>query len=391
MRCETNLNPRLVTEAKSWWKALLFSLPMALLTLFMCVGNIGGSDSLHLLAAGVIWAFYNVLFFLMLKTGKTDKYRALLFVVIALGFTLFFTTNLIEVRGSTTLTAANAVEGRTPFCHIVIPMVLIPAALTRTIIFPGSMTGGFANIAMMLVIWIGATLTLGRGWCSWACFYGGWDEGFSRILKKPLIKKIDRRWTYLPFAVLAAVVLLSAATLSPVYCQWLCPFKTVTEHEAVTSVKILVQTIFFLGLFLGLVMVLPLLTKKRTQCGLFCPFGAMQSFTNKINVFEVRIDREKCVDCQLCVKTCPTFSLDERSVEAGKTLITCTKCGHCIDRCPKGAVSYHIKGTKVGISPNKARLLFLYTAFLFTYTFTGWMVAGALWRILKLIMTGHMI
>ena len=35
------------------------------------------------------------------------------------------------------LTVENVLSGDTPFCHLVIPMIIIPAVLTRTIIFPG--------------------------------------------------------------------------------------------------------------------------------------------------------------------------------------------------------------------------------------------------------------
>ena len=169
-------------------------------------------------------------------------------------------------------------------------MTLIPAALTKTIIFPGMITGGYASIASMFVIWIGASLALGRGWCSWGCFFGGLDDAFSRLLKKPILPRIDRRWTYLPWAVLLAVVLTAAAFLSPTYCTWLCPYKAVTEFKEVTSFTILVQTIIFVSLFIALVVVLPLLTKRRIQCSLFCPFGAMQALTNRINAFD-RPDR----------------------------------------------------------------------------------------------------
>ena len=51
--------------------------------------------------------------------------------------------------------------------------------------------------------------------------------------KRRFIRKIPHILTYLPYAVLAAMVLISAYTLSPTYCEWLCPFKTVTEFEAV--------------------------------------------------------------------------------------------------------------------------------------------------------------
>jgi polyferredoxin len=351
------------------------------------------SDPLQMMLDLSVWAFYNVAFFLMIKTGKTDRYRSMIFIAVAFFFVIYFATNILESRGSLGLTEANQVEGRTPFCHMVIPFTLLPAFLTKTIIFPGSMLKGFANIAFMIVIWIGATLVLGRGWCSWVCFYGGFDDGFSRLPwpRRPLIKKIDRRWLFLPFAVLFTVGLWSALTLTPQYCAWICPFKTVTEHPEFASIQGIIAAFIFIALFIGLVVVLPILTKRRTQCGLFCPFGAMQSLTNKLNIFEVRIDREKCKDCGICVKTCPTFSLNEESVAKGKTRLTCTKCGHCIDRCPQGAVYYHIKGTPLKIGAGKARLIFLYAAFLFMFAFTSGMISGALGRLLKLILTGHMI
>jgi len=243
----------------------------------------------------------------------------------------------------------------------------------------------------MFVLWIGATLAFGRGFCSWGCFYGGLDDGFSRVLKRPVIKKINPKWIYLSFAVLLFVVLTAAAYLSPTYCTWFCPFKAVTEFEAVTSTKILIQTIIFVSLFIGLVIVLPILTKRRTQCAFLCPFGAMQSLTNKINVFDVRIDKEKCVKCKRCIQVCPTLSMSEESLEQGRTRITCMKCGKCIDNCPKGAISYHIKGTDVAGNNRAYRLLFLFAAFLFISIFSSHIIQDGIVRVLKLITTGSMI
>jgi len=126
-------------------------------------------------------------------------------------------------------------------------------------------------------------------------------------------------------------VLLSAAMFEPTYCAWLCPFKAVTEFAEVNSLETAVQTGIFLTLFVGLVVVLPVLTKKRTQCAFFCPFGAFQSLFNKVNVFDIRIDRGRCGDCVSCRRSCPTMALDKQSVEAGGTLLSCMRCGACVD------------------------------------------------------------
>lgn len=376
------------------WKAILLALPMLLLTGMLVMGPIlssGVTDAILVPVALLFWLGLNVMFFFMLRSGKTYKLRAAIFIPMAIGFIISFASIILGERGNIALTEANMIQGQTPFCHLVIPMVIIPAIFTRTIIFPGSMLVGFASIATMLMLWVGATLALGRAWCSWGCFYGGLDEGFSLIARRPVIRKINRKWTYLPYAVLLGVVLVSAVTLGPTYCEWLCPFKAVTEFPAVTSTLIFFQTIIFVSLFLGLVVVLPILTRRRIQCGLFCPFGAMQSFTNKVNVFDVRIDAEKCNDCGLCIRSCPTFSLDENSAKNGHPSMTCTRCGKCIDNCPRGAITWAIKGTSRHANPTTARVLFLYPAFLLLATFGGQMIIGGVWRLINFFVTGSLV
>jgi ferredoxin-type protein NapH len=374
---------------KSVVKSILLTLPMMVLTMMAITRGKSPSGPLEAAAVALTFVFFNLSFFFMIHTGKTDRYRAPVFITYAVAFVISFISHLIEARGSMALTEATMLGGGTPFCHIVIPMTLIPAALTKTIIFPGAIIGGFASVSSMFVLWIGASLSLGRGFCGWACFFGGLEDGFSRIFKRPFIRRINPVWTYLPYALLLAVVLTAAITLSPTYCSWLCPFKTTTEYVQVTSLKTAIQAVIFLSLFAGLVVVLPMLTKKRTQCGLFCPFGAFQSFTNKVNAFDIRIDTEKCVKCGLCVRACPTFSMDEASVAAGRSRLTCVKCGKCVDLCPKKAISYHVKGTPA-VGRRSYRLLFLYPAFLFLSTMAGHNVKDAIVRLLKLVSTGSM-
>lgn len=381
----------IITKEKSILKTILKCIPMMLLSALMMFGQVSTMELIQLIPMITTYVFLNIMFFLMIYTGKTDKYRSIIFVLSAVCFTIGFMANLAETRGSLQVNKAEMIEGLTPFCHIVIPMTLIPAAITKTIIFPGSISGWNYSISSMFIIWIVASLTIGRGWCSWGCFYGGWDEGFSRIRKKPVIKNIDKKWTYLSFAVLLAVVLTSAAALDATYCEWLCPFKAVSESIAVTSFIGVIQTIIFIALFLVLVIVLPILTKKRTQCSLFCPFGAFQSFTNKISAFDVRIDKDKCVKCKKCIEVCPMFCIDEKSLEEGKAKFTCSKCGKCIDNCPKNAISYHVKGTSAGHKCAKARMLYIYPAFLFLSIMCGGMIYNALYRIMLLITTGSII
>lgn len=378
-------------RGKTIGAALLQALPMMLLTGVMLSGGKFPHDKARLFSLAVTYVFLNVFFFLMVWKGKTDRYRAPLFITYAVAFVISFVSHLIEERGSMALTGANMIQGETPFCHIVIPMTLIPAALTKTIIFPGTIVGREASIAGMFALWIGAALALGRGFCSWACFFGGLEDGFSRIFRKARLKFTNPIWSYLPFAVLLAVALLSAVLLYPVYCSWLCPFKTVTEYPAIVSTETAIQAGIFVTLFVGLVVVLPMLTKKRTQCSCLCPFGAFQSFTNKVNSFDIRIDQQACVKCGRCISGCPTLSLDEASLERGRARITCTKCGKCVDDCPKKAISFHAKGTPPLSRQGMQRLLFLYPAFLFLAIMGGGCITDAVTRLIRLVTTGTLL
>jgi len=367
-------------------------IPIVLLVfIFVTGGKPDFSSPAKLVSFLIPFLFFNGLFFMILYTGKTNRYRLIGFVSLALFFTLTFIVNLISLRGSMTFSNDTLLACEIPFCHIVSTMIIIPAAITKTIIFPGSILGGFASIASMLVIVIGISISIGRGFCSWGCFYGGWDDGFSSIGKKPIIKKVNPSFKWMSFAVLLIVALASAATLSPAYCDWLCPFKTVTEYEKVTSVEIFFKTVVFVSLFAGLVVILPFMTKKRIQCSTFCPMGALLSFTNKINIFGLGIDKDKCTNCKSCARICPTLSIDEKDIEKGRPSFTCTKCGKCIDACKRNAIHYHVKGTSVNKNQTLNRMLFLYPSFTLLVIFTGGSMQQGITLLIKLFTTGSLI
>jgi polyferredoxin len=365
--------------------SLALTLPMALL-LFVLLSNgenvFAQPDRLFAYMATLILDVF--LFFQMLYTGKTDKWRAVLFVAFAVTLCISFIANMTAIRGTRTFSEADVLQCRIPFCHIVTTMILIPLALSRSIIFPGAIEGGFANISSMLVIIFGGLILLGRGFCAWGCFYGGWEDGVSRLKKRAVWKTPPGYLRWGGFAVLILVALTSAATLVPTYCDWLCPFKAVTEYAPPRDFTSTVQFVIFVAIFVGLVIVLPFLTRKRTQCAWFCPMGAFSSLFNKINAWDIRIDKDKCAKCGKCVRECPVFALDKESLETGAAHLNCVKCGRCADGCPKGAIGYHVRFTQVMKHPTTARMLFLYASFTFLALFSGGAMEQAILVVLKM-------
>ncbi|AIY89332.1 glutamate synthase-related protein [Geoglobus acetivorans] len=66
-------------------------------------------------------------------------------------------------------------------------------------------------------------------------------------------------------------------------------------------------------------------------------------------VFEITIDRERCIKCLRCVRYCPTSTLsseesrDEKKEPVVKDQTACVGCGNCVDVCPASAIQ--VSGT----------------------------------------------
>src|SRR5674476_367965 len=70
---------------KSFGKSLLYTLPMFLITfMFITGGKPNFSDPASGLAMLTVFLLVNVLYFFMHFTGKTDRYRAVLFIIFAM-------------------------------------------------------------------------------------------------------------------------------------------------------------------------------------------------------------------------------------------------------------------------------------------------------------------
>ena len=371
---------------RSIGRSLLLTLPIAAWAVLMASAAYGHADRAQGIATAATVVFMTTLFFLMMRTSSTYRWRRWFFVALGLLFPVGFIHQVMVFRGTMGIPIEEMIAGRTPFCYLPIPLLILPAAFTKALVFPGSIlpNGGMSGggMAAMFAIWLAITLVVGKGWCSYICFFGGIEEGMASVSAKPKLRRIDPRWRYGPWAVLLAMVLLSLALFEPAYCMWLCPFKAVSEYVAARNTVGLIQNAIFIILFAVLVIALPLLTKKRTQCAFFCPFGAFQSIFNKASVFEIKIDKARCTPCLLCQKSCPTMSLTDESIKKGGALMSCMKCGACVDACPKDAAVWHIRGTDVAAKPERARLMFLYAAWAMSMMFAGSIIAEGLATIL---------
>lgn len=368
-------------------KTVLFSLPMAALTGFILWDESVSAGGAGLASFLAVWSVFNFGFARILKTGRIDRWRAGFFTAVSFLFTVYIMSYFAGAGDAPDFAVYREFREADPMCHLIVPFLIAPLALSREIIYPGAVGGGsLGSVIFMFAVWITAALTLGKGFCSWGCFFGGFNEFFSRLLKKPKIRNIPGHFVYFPFAVLILFILLSLVYLAPVYCDALCPFKAVFEPARLFSGDAFLIAVSVL-LFIALAVVLPVLTGKKTLCAFSCPFGAFLSAADAVSPFEVKVDLEKCLEWGDCVKDCPMMAMTEESRKKGRASRLCSKCGKCVDNCPNGAIYFHVKRTSKGSGRNFSRLLFLYASFLFLAAFGGKIAMNAV-ELITLFLAG---
>jgi len=330
--------------------------------------------------SGIGFASYRVF-----RTGRVSGWRSLFFIILAWAFILEFKATLLGLSGSVWVTPEIR---EVPYCHIAIVSTFLNHLYYQYLALMSGHWLKWSPLAAGLLFWLLATLSIGQGWCSWACFYGGLDTTFSSLRKEPFLK-----WFHLPrgardfsLALLIAVMLLSLAKTQPVYCLWLCPLKISTGFLDPDTVIRKWQFAIFAAAGILFVIALPVLIKKRTFCAFLCPFGAWQAIVGRISPFRVSINPEVCTLCQQCLKACPIYAIDATGVKEHKISSYCNRCGDCFDACPTGAIDYSI-GKRLSGTP-LPRILFLISAWLIGGSVSLLFVPSAILKIIRWVSSG---
>jgi len=79
----------------------------------------------------------------------------------------------------------------------------------------------------------------------------------------------------------------------------------------------------------------------RPWCHLFCPFGLIGWLLEKIAIFKIRVDYNKCIKCDACVKACPTQAM-AAILNKSRMIPDCSLCGRCLSVCPVAAIAFKL-------------------------------------------------
>ena len=293
-------------------------------------------SSLYALA----WAlFAGLTAFCIFYTGRVSFFRRIFFSVSALAFLVHFKFGMF-IKGF----AASCFKD-TPYCHIAVAPSFLNYLYQQYLAF---MSGDWKlwGPLSLVFIWLFATLVIGRAWCSWACFYGGIDDGLCALPPKAPLK--TGRWATkvrdFPAALLIFMLLVSFSTMLPAYCLWLCPFKLTGRFLDAGTPWIRTAQYGLMVFALAALVLGPLLTKKRIFCSYLCPFGAWQAFWGRLNPFRVSVDPQKCVSCLACSDACPVCAITCEPGQKAEINAYCNLCGQCLEACARGGIKYSILG-----------------------------------------------
>lgn len=210
----------------------------------------------------------------------------------------------------------------------------------------GSRNSKFSFYVLGTIMLFG--VILGRAICGFLCPFGFIQELIYK-LKTPKVtvpKKLDRPLRYLKYAVLIVLVIVLPLFLTnefgmgnPYYCKWLCPAGTLEGGlPLVLMNEPLKKAIGFLFSWkVGILVVILILSVLiyRPFCKYLCPLGAFYGLFNRISFVRLTVDRDQCVECGLCEKSCKMNVPVPENINSPE----CIRCGECKAACPKQAIS----------------------------------------------------
>ena len=157
---------------------------------------------------------------------------------------------------------------------------------------------------------------LGRFICGFLCPFGWFQELLHKIPTKKLSTKKLKPLTYLcPQGVLEGAIPLSAVN---------------------AGIRSALGSLFTWKFSILLAVVVLSIIFYRPFCKWLCPLGAFYALLNKVSLFQMKVDQNKCVSCGKCARACKM----DVDVTKSPNHTECIRCGMCIRACPTDAIRF---------------------------------------------------
>ena len=144
----------------------------------------------------------------------------------------------------------------------------------------------------------------GRTFCAGACPLGAIQD---LIVLRPieLPKWLQKVLGFIPYLYLGLAVLYAATKSEFIICRY-DPFVGIFRFNAEFQMFVLGGLFLLIGIFVA-----------RPYCRFFCPYGVLLGWMSKFSSKHLSITPAECIQCKLCVPSCPFGAIDEPVAEQG--------------------------------------------------------------------------
>ena len=188
---------------------------------------------------------------------------------------------------------------------------------------------------------------LGRFVCGFLCPFGLVQD---LIFKVPFVPKLKRlpgekglRW--IRFVMLGLFVILMPMCIIDItglgeawFCKYICPAGTLEGGISLVlmnnGLRSAVGFLYRWKLALLAITLAASLVIYRPFCRYICPLGAIYGVFNKVAIYRLSIDTQRCIRCGKCAETCK-LSIN---VFENPNSMDCIRCGECASVCPQNAI-----------------------------------------------------
>ena len=209
-----------------------------------------------------------------------------------------------------------------------------------------------AGFIFWILVFISAII-LGRAFCGWFCWFGGYQELFAWSIGDRFKLKIPRH-------ILIYLGLIPFISLGlKIYSSWIIFWLDGVPESFNFNLAFIEPwggqqtgiSILFTLILYGPVLIY--VFGRRAWCRHLCPIGALLRIFSSFSFVKYRLVTEDCTGCALCTKVCD-MEIDvtgelERYGEVRSTY--CNVCFKCSDVCPQNALAYTIRRPNILMSP----------------------------------------
>lgn len=188
----------------------------------------------------------------------------------------------------------------------------------------------------------------GRAVCGFVCPFGLIQELFYKIPFPK--KKLWKGFTYVKYFLLVVFVIILPVfytnTLgmgAPTFCEYICPAGMLEGGIPILStnsqLRNTIGKLFSVKMCILVITIIGCMSVCRFFCKVMCPLGAIYGILNRISIYHMEIDKDRCISCEKCHKVCPMDVIPEENPNSAE----CIRCGKCVASCPANALCLKFK------------------------------------------------